>query len=108
MFWLRECKHLRTQGRLRFAGAEHCSRVLQGLLSHLCGRVRAAEHAPHDPFRLLERRHGLAEIVERRTGVVVSQLVSLTYGIGNHKPRQKHYCVRSCLAPHQALDPSTR
>jgi len=30
--------------------------------------VRSAEHAPEDPFRLLERRHGLAEIVERRIG----------------------------------------
>jgi hypothetical protein len=34
-----------------------------------CGRVRAAEDAPRDPFRLLERRHGLAQIVER--GIVV-------------------------------------
>ena len=30
-----------------------------------CERVRAAEHAPRDPSRVLERRHGLAEIVER-------------------------------------------
>ena len=28
------------------------------------GRVRTAEHASCDPFRLLERRHGLAEMVE--------------------------------------------
>ena len=27
--------------------------------------MRAAEHAPRDPFRVLERRHGFAEIVER-------------------------------------------
>jgi len=27
--------------------------------------MRAAEHAPRDPFRVLERRHCLAEIVER-------------------------------------------
>ena len=32
-------------------------------------RVRAAEHATHDPFRVLERRHGLVEMVERRAGV---------------------------------------
>ena len=28
--------------------------------------MRATEHTPRDRFRLLERRHGLAEIVERR------------------------------------------
>jgi hypothetical protein len=33
--------------------------------------VRATEHASRDPFRLLERIHGLAEIVERGTGVRV-------------------------------------
>ena len=27
--------------------------------------MRATEHAPRGPFRVLERRHGLAEIVER-------------------------------------------
>jgi len=27
-------------------------------------RVRAAEHAPRSPFCVLERRHGLAAIVE--------------------------------------------
>ena len=35
----------------------------------LVNRVRAAEHAPRNPFRVLERRHGLAEVVER--GAVV-------------------------------------
>ena len=38
-----------------------------------CGRVRAAEDAPRDPFRLLERRHGLAQIVERGIVVLVGQ-----------------------------------
>ena len=28
------------------------------------------KHAPPDPCRVLERRHGLADIVERRTGVL--------------------------------------
>ena len=28
--------------------------------------MRTAEHAPRDPFRVLERRHGLAEIVRMR------------------------------------------
>ena len=53
----------------RLAGAERGSRVSQGSLDRLCGRVRTAEHAPRGPFRLLERRHGLAEIVERGGGV---------------------------------------
>ena len=33
--------------------------------------MRAAEHAPRDPSRVLERRHGFAEIVERGIGVRV-------------------------------------
>ena len=33
--------------------------------------MRAAEHAPRDPLRVLERRHGLADIVERGGGVLV-------------------------------------
>ena len=32
--------------------------------------MRAAEHAPRDPFRVSERFHGLAEIVERSAGVL--------------------------------------
>ena len=32
--------------------------------------MRTPEHAPRDPFRVLERRHGLAEIVERGAGVL--------------------------------------
>ena len=52
-----------------FAGAEQCSCILQSILNPLCGRVRAAEHAPRGPFHVLERRHGLAEIVERGAGV---------------------------------------
>ena len=36
-------------------------------------RVRAAEYAPCDPFQVLERRHGLAEIVERGVGVLVEK-----------------------------------
>ena len=58
----------------RFAGAERGSRVLQFVLNLRCGRVRATEDALGDPFRLLERRHGLAEIVERGAGVAVERL----------------------------------
>ena len=52
-------------------GAERGSRCSQGTLNPLCERVRAAEHAPRDPFRLLERRHGFAQIVERGSVVLV-------------------------------------
>ena len=38
---------------------------MQGRLHKHYGRVRATEDAPRGPFRLLECRHGLAEIVER-------------------------------------------
>tara|TARA_B100000459_G_scaffold90320_1_gene50927 strand:- start:416 stop:565 length:150 start_codon:yes stop_codon:yes gene_type:complete len=44
---------------------EGFSRSFQGALNPFCERVRAAEHASRDPFRVFERRHGLAEIVER-------------------------------------------
>ena len=44
-------------------GAERGSRVLQVVLYVRGERVRATKHAPRNPFRLLERRHGLAEIV---------------------------------------------
>ena len=47
-----------------FAGAERGSRVLQGVLNIRCERMRAAEHAPRYPVRVLEHRHGLAEIVD--------------------------------------------
>ena len=36
--------------------------------------MRAAEHAPRGPCRLLERHHGLAEIVERGALVSVERL----------------------------------
>ena len=46
-------------------------RVSQSVLNFLCERVRATEHAPSGLFQILERRRGLAEIVER--GGVVSE-----------------------------------
>ena len=51
--------------RRRLAGAERGSRFLQCVLNIFCKRVRAAEHASRGPFHVLERRHGLAQIVER-------------------------------------------
>ena len=32
--------------------------------------MRAADHALRNPFHVLERRHGLAQIVERGAGVI--------------------------------------
>ena len=55
-------------------GAERLSRIFQGALNSFCERVRAAEQASRDPFRVLERRHCLAEIVERGGGVLVERL----------------------------------
>ena len=65
---------LLTLRRRRFAGAELGSRVLQGSLNPRCVRVRATKHAPRDAVRVLERTHGLAEIVERGAFVIVERL----------------------------------
>ena len=54
----------------RFALVENCSSLEQYAPNLVRERVRVTEHAPHDPCRLLERRHGLAEIVERGAGVL--------------------------------------
>ena len=59
--------------RRRLAGAERGSCVVQDALKSSCCRVRAAEHAPCNPFRVLERRDGLAEMVERGGGVQVER-----------------------------------
>ena len=93
--------YLRT--RLRFAGAEGGLRVLQRILNPHCGRVRATEHAPRDPCRVFERRHGLAEIVERRAGVLVARLrvipphlecesIIISMNTSRHGHRFAHQC----------------
>ena len=46
--------------------------------------MRDSEHAPRDPFHLLERRHGLAEIVERGVGVLVERI-----RVGGAEPGEK-------------------
>ena len=48
------------------------SRISQVALNPRCQRMRATEYAPRGPFIVLERRHGLVEIVER--GAVVGVL----------------------------------
>ena len=60
MFWLlRNC----------LSGAERGSRFSQGSLMCRCARVRGTKNAPRDWGRFRQRRHGLAEIVERGAGV---------------------------------------
>ena len=65
---------LNSSRRSTLAGAERGSRVSQGCPNIHCGRVRASEQASRDPFRVLERRHGLAEIVGRGCVVEVERL----------------------------------
>jgi hypothetical protein len=45
-----------------------------------CERVLAAEHAPRDPCHVPERRHCLAQIVERGGGVFARANASLSGG----------------------------
>ena len=52
-------------GLLLFARVEHGLPASQGGLNRLCERVRAPEHAPRNASSVLERRYGLAFIVER-------------------------------------------
>ena len=58
--------------RRHFAGAECDSSLAQIPLNLHCEWVHATENAPRDPFCLLERRHGLAEIVERSVRVAAA------------------------------------
>ena len=46
-------------------GAERGSRGSQVFLNPGCDWVRAAEHAPRGRCQILERRHALAQIIER-------------------------------------------
>ena len=62
-----------SPGGRSLAGAEDGSRVSHGYLDPRCDRMRATEHAPRDPFRGLERRYCLAEIVECGAGVPVER-----------------------------------
>ena len=76
---------------IAFAGAERCSRISEGPLNPLCERVLAPEYAPRCPFRLLERRHGLADLLERGAVVYVE------------RP-----CVISATRPDTPAPPGTR
>ena len=59
--------------RWRLAGVERGSRPSQGICNRHCDRVRPTEHAPRGRFRLLERRRGLENFVERGGGVLAER-----------------------------------
>ena len=94
----------------RFAGAERDSRaVSQCLLKSHCERVRATEHASRDPSNVLERRHSLAEIVERGAGVRAKRLrvipphcerecIALSENAARHGNRFAHQMLGFCVA----------
>ena len=71
---LRELLRERATRRRRVAGAERGSCVSHVALNPPCERMRAAEYAPRNLFRLLERRHGLAKIIQRGVGVEVGSV----------------------------------
>ena len=67
----RRCHRLADGARVfAFASGKRSSRASQSALKIRYERVRAAEHAPRGPLRLLERLHCLVDIIKR--GVVVS------------------------------------
>ena len=50
---------------MRFKFTPAATRLLQGNANFRHERMRAAHHAPRGPFRIFERRQGLADVVER-------------------------------------------
>ena len=88
----------------KFEGAEHLSRGSQIAFNVLCGRVRAAEHAPRRRCQVLERRYALAEILERRAVVFAErQRVIPPYCEGElmilseNAPRNWYHFATQCL-----------
>ena len=65
----------------------------QGTLSRFRDRMRATKDATRGPFRLLERRHGLAEIVKGGAVVVVKILRII------HLHRERDIIISSDNAP---------
>ncbi len=63
---------------------------MQIVLNSSCHRVRTTEHAPPDPRRVLERRHGLANIEERGAGVQVERRsVAASATLASSAPRPR-------------------
>ena len=72
--------------------------------------MRATEHAPGSLLRLLERRHGLAEIVERcavvseeRLGVSPPHLEHESIILAENASRHGYGFVQQCLGFLEAL-----
>ena len=59
-------------------GVERVSRVLKFARNINCDWVRVTEYAPRGLVRVFERRHGLAELVERGVRVSVERLRVIT------------------------------
>ena len=59
--------------------------------------MRAAEHSPRGPFRLLERRHGLAVIGERRAGILTRRRIEASSRAGQ-KPRDDPFLTLARVA----------
>ncbi len=73
-------------------------------------RMRATKHAPRGSLRVLERRHGLAEIVERRIrGRVERRCVNRPHPervirtISENASRHRHRFAQQCLGFFEAL-----
>ena len=71
--------------------------------------MRATERAPSDPFHVLERRHGLVEIVDRGTGVHAERLrVNRPHferefmNLSKNAPRHGHAFLAAALIFHFA------
>ena len=76
----------------------------QAAFDSFCKWVRATEDAPRDPFRVLEHRHGLAEIVARGGGVPVErhrvhhphperEIITVSENASCHGNRFAHECL---------------
>jgi len=79
-------------------------------LNRRCERVRATKHAPSCPFRLRNRRHGLADIVERgavgvaeRDRVIHPHPERDVITISENTPRHEFHFARQCLGLFEAL-----
>ena len=71
--------------------------------------MRVAKNAPRGPFYVLERFHGLAEIVECGAGVpeerpdvipprLERKIMRITEGSSRHGSRFAHKCLGFCVA----------
>ena len=102
--------NLRLSRRGRLADAEPGSRLEQIASKSFCVRMRAPKNTTRDPSRVLETRHGFADIVERGTRVVVERhrvnsphrkrdLISLSENALRHGYRVAQQRLGFCVAP---------